>query len=70
MPVSWWTVRATLDGTLILDDEIKVPSVILSEGVMDEAVLMAYGMAQCMLAPAGAHLDIIIQQIQTPWWWD
>lgn len=70
MPVSWWDVKATLDDTLILDEEIKVPGHVLDNDIMNCIALKVYGLAQCMLAPAGAQLDIIIQQIQTPWWWD
>jgi len=69
MPANWH-VKATLDGTPIINEEVELPGRVSSKEAMNHIAVMVYLLPQCLAAPAGAQLDIFIQQVQTPWWWD
>ena len=70
MPASTWAVTAYLNQQLILQQEVRVPGFDLPQEWMDSICIGVYDMACCRAAPAGAKLDIYLERLQTPWWWE
>lgn len=70
MPASTWEVTAYLDQQLILQQEIRVPGFNLPNEWLDSICIGVYDQACCRKAPVGAELDIYVERLQTPWWWE
>ena len=70
MPVSVWEVTAYLNEQLILQKEIRVPGFDVPQEWLDSICIEVYDMACCRKASTGAELDIYMERLQTPWWWE